>query len=465
MAKDFENLAETVEERRQFYDRISIETVAIETDNHWINIHTDIHFLPEDAKDYSPNLPESDYEGYLHNNLSVERFPEIVGEIINGGLDERDKNVSYVGLTTDQASDSYWMDNIYNGSSHPRYDDLRNVYSAQIQATENPHTDNRSAIERGLRRLPNPYQNLDDLVKTHLSHSFIKWNRPQIQIFAPLYIREPQVNINKRRKITIQVETHKSIKEMDCSLWIVNDRSIADRRRRLNIQTENIGDEFVKYETRFDIENDWDTIEYSLFPSEFDEIEGAYGQTGSIFYEIMRIVLGYETIQDLSNEFDKYLNDRDKRNYNYNVEGFDSYVTTLFNLGGFSAISPEWFKKGAQKGSLPDCIAYHRETGQLIVVECTTSEKSGQIENKISDAYDSMERIEKNLDSDFQYPISVIPVCAFIEPDISIDYEGDDVTLLRNSDIKEFRELVENGTQPGNILSNLDINRATKVRV
>ncbi|MFB6185519.1 MAG: hypothetical protein ABEI86_01455 [Halobacteriaceae archaeon] len=453
MARDFADFESTVNNREQFYDEISIETIAVQIDEEWINVHTDLHLQPEESGKYYNQRDSADSENYFQTAVSFEKFTNLINRMVEGEFEGHEESIQFVGLSNNSEDDSYWRGNIYNGSFHPRYGDLHNVYQIKIQANENPYTDREQQIEKKLKRSDPPYRNLGDLVKSHLSHTSFKWNKPQIEYFAPLYIQSPNCEIDSEGNFHIEVKSHNSIEDIKASTWatVGNEK---DRKFHGTLNQESREGVFKKHSLTWELERSPEQIYYSLFPSEFDEIQGKYGQATSDIYKVLSIILDLN-LDKLTDILDRYSTDRNQARDDKARFGndFEAYVITLFNLGGFTAFSPEWFKDEANIGSLPDVLAFAPSHNSIIICECTTSPRVDELKGKATDAQSAVERVHSELDR-VPYNLSIVSACATPMEDVTID-SPEPVSTLTGDRLRRMRELGARNADPSDIVAEL----------
>lgn len=453
MARDIGNFRDVVERRSQFYESADLRTIAVEQESDWYNLHTDVHLRPEKPDQISVSTTEVlGPAAYFRDVVSFDELWTLLPEMFGGEYSGFDEPVVFPGLSADEDGEDYWKENIYR-ANYWDCDRADDAYGILVQSsTEDPLPD-RNEFQEKLRQLNPPYYDVDDLCREHLGHTSYRWSSPQTQFFAPLYVKVTEHEITESGDLELKIQTHESIADPVVSTWAKKDREIIDRARHKPAEPQSLGGCFHQFSINWEIEGNPSDVYTSIFHSMFDQIRESSRLSSSVPVIALETVLGM-TDEELSNFFDQILITPDKQTLDKVsfADDFEAAVITLFSLAGFLAFSPDWFDHFANKGSLPDLLAYFPEESVLLVGECTLADSDDKVKTKVNDALASAHQIEDRFDEIDLLDPMVIPVC--ITPAESVSPVGvpDDVELLTGPNLQKIKRQAEKSGDAKNVL-------------
>lgn len=456
MARDVENFRDVVNRRSQFYESIDIQTIAVEQDSNWYNLHTDVHIRPEEPNNLSVSTTELlGPAAYFRNVVSFKHLWELMEEMFTDQYILDGYLTIFPGLS-DEEGDQHWKENIYR-AHYREYDRADDAYGILIQSNADDPLPDKTEFQEKLRKLDPPYYDINDLCREYLGHTSYNWSKPQARFFAPLYVKIMDHKITESGNLKLRIQTHDSIQNPVVSTWARKDHEIIDRERHTPIETQSLDGSFHQFEINWEIKGNPTDVSTSMFHSVFDQIEDSTRLSSSVPMIALETVLG-KTSEELSNDFDQILRTPDKETLN-NIDfadDFEATVITLFNLVGFSAYSPEWYDYKTSKGSLPDMLAYSPADSTLVVCECTLADTDNKVKIKANDALASTRQIEDKFDEiDLIDPI-VIPVCATPTNTVSSVILPKDVEILTGPKLQAIRQQAKQSNDPKNVLREWD---------
>lgn len=451
MTNRSEKFREIVNRRSPLYESVEIQTVAIEQDSDWYNLHTDVHLCAETPD----NLSGADTEilgpaAYFHEVVDFDELWDLIEDIFSNEYVPDEDPIIYSGLSTDDEEEEHWKENVHRAhdSGFERSD---KSYGILVQS--NSSLTNKDAFKEEIRKLDPPYYSIRDLCKEYLGHTSHRWSKPWTQFFAPLYVQVTENRITEGGNLKFAVRTPDSIQEPVVSSWAHNKSDIIDRARHQPSNPKQLDGPFVKFEIDWRVDGNPTHVSTSIFHSIFGEQQKTTRFSYSTPVIALGAVLGVSS-KKVSDYFDQIFQEPNKKQLD-NAEfsnDFEATVITLFSLAGFSAYSPEWFEHEFNKGALPDMLAFSVKYNTLIVCECTLSPKDNTIREKVDDALASTQAIEERFDEiDRSDPI-IIPVCAAPTDTVSPKVLDDDVEMLTGPVLKEMRETAAETSDPADVM-------------
>lgn len=452
MPRDIESFKQIVDRRSKFYESIELETLAVEKESTWYNLHTDVHLRPEKPDEIS--VSKSDIIGpaaYFHDVVSIDElwnlFERMFGEEYSG----YDESVVFPGLSLTEGED-HWKENIYRGdlSDYNRADGATGI---RIQSNIDDPLPNKSQFEERLRQLDPPYYDVNDLCREYLGHTSPKWSKPRTQFFAPLYIQITEQEITESGNFILRIQAHESIQDPVVSTWARKDREIIDRERHTLTEAQTLDGPFHEFKIEWEINGHPTDVSTSIFHSMFEQIREITRLSSSVPLIALETVLD-KTDSELSSDFNQILvtpNEQPMDNVEF-ADDFEATVITMFNLAGFTTFSPDWYDYLSNKGSLPDLIAYSKEYSVLLVGECTLAVTDDKIKTKIHDALASTHEIEERFDEIDLLDPDIIPLCITPAESVSPVVVPDEIQLLTGPKLQELRREAQRSSDPENIL-------------